>query len=73
MLNNNIARSKDIYSLQGNKNYPSANAILFFHPDFIHGSKAEKEIYKYIEKNTNIKKKVQFKVKNDEWHLYILD
>ena len=73
MFNNNIARSKDIYSLQGNKNYPSANAILFYHPDFIHGSKAEKEIYKYIEKNTNIKKKVQFKVKNDEWHLYILD
>ena len=73
MLNNNIARSKDVYSLQGSKNYPSADAILFYHPDFIHGSKAEKEIYKYIKKNINIKKKVQFKVKNDEWHLYILD
>ena len=73
-FNNNIIRSNEIYTYQNNNKIRKADVILFSHA---HVNKVgyikENEIYNLIKENISVKKRVEFKVKNDTWFLYILN
>ena len=72
-INPLIARKKDIYSFYKDDNYKKPKAILYSHPkinkeNFI----KEEELFKFLEKEINIEKKVSFKIKDDDWFMYLI-
>ena len=72
-FNSLIDRKKDLYSLHNNDNYTKPKAILFSHPkinteNFI----KEEELFNYVKKKINIIQRINFKVKDDDWFLYLL-
>ena len=72
-LNPLINRSKDLYSLHNNDNYIKPKAILFSHPKInAENFVKEEELFNYVKKRINIIDRVNFKVKDDDWFLYLL-
>ncbi len=73
-FNKNIIRSDEIYTYQNNNKIKKADVILFNHTNINKvGYIKENEIYSFIKKQIYIKERVEFKVKNDTWFLYLLN